>query len=317
MYKKSILLFLLLFISTTMLFSQKLSREEYILKYQNLAIKEMIRSGVPASITIAQACLESADGNSALAKKTNNHFGIKCKSNWSGPKVFFDDDDKDECFRKYKKVEDSYSDHSKFLKENFRYGILFTYKITDYENWAKGLKKAGYATAHNYDKRLISIIEDYKLFRLDEKMAFDELASFEQKRMQKTDNGSNVLINPYQTRKIEIRSGLKSIVARNGDSFESIAQEFGMKDWEIYLFNDYPKGYQPKPNEILYLQPKKPRTKKHYQSHVVKEGESMHMISQIYGIKMRPLYKRNLLKFGEGVNVGQVLNLHKRAKKSS
>ncbi len=312
---RSVLLILLLSISTSILYAQKISRKEYILKYQNLAIKEMIRSGVPASITMAQACLESGDGNSTLARKSNNHFGIKCKSNWSGPKVFFDDDEKDECFRKYDRVEDSYIDHSNFLRNNFRYGILFTYKITDYKKWAKGLKKAGYATAHNYDKRLIAIIEANELYKLDKKIAFDQLASFEQKSLQKTDGGSGFLINPYQKRKVETRNGLRSIVVREGDSFEAIAQEFGMKDWEIYAFNDYPKGYQPKANEILYLQPKKLKPKKYHKSHTVQEGESMHMISQMYGIKMRPLYKRNRLKYGEPVHVGQVISLRKKINK--
>lgn len=317
MTMKTLLLLLLLTFSTSLLFAQKLTRKDYILKYQNLAIKEMTRSGVPASITMAQACLESADGNSSLAKKSNNHFGIKCKSNWSGPKVFFDDDENDECFRKYKRVEDSFADHSNFLRTNFRYGILFTYKTTDYKKWAKGLKKAGYATAPHYDKRLIAIIEANKLYKLDKKIAFDQLASFEQKSIQKTDGGSGILIDPYQTRKVQLRNGLKSIAVRNGDSFESIAQEFGLKNWEIYAFNDYIKGYQPQPNEILYLQPKKLRTKKYSKTHTIKQGESMHMVSQMYGIKMRPLYKRNRLKYGEAVQVGQVINLRKKVKKSS
>ncbi len=276
----------------------------------------MNRSGIPASIKMAQACLESGDGNSELARKSNNHFGIKCKSNWSGPKVYFDDDEKDECFRKYRSVEASYVDHTRFLQKNYRYAQLFTYKPNDYKKWAKGLKKAGYATAHNYDKRLIKIIEDHQLYLLDDKIAFDELASFEQKRM-KNKGSSEMLINPYQARKVVRRNGLKSIVVRNGDSFELIAQEFGMEDWEIYTFNDYPKGYQPQPNEILYLQPKKLRATKSNLTHVVKEGESMHMISQMYGIKMRPLYKRNGLKLGEQAHVGQKLNLRKRAKKAS
>ena len=311
---KSLFLLIILTFSATFIYSQKLSRQEYIIKYQNLAIKEMGRFGIPASITMAQACLESADGNSTLARKSNNHFGIKCKSNWVGPSVLFDDDEKDECFRKYKNVEDSYVDHSRFLKENFRYAELFTYKITDYKSWAKGLKKAGYATAHNYDKRLISIIEEYELYKLDERVSFDELYSFEQKKIQNNTN-TGTLINPYEKRKVEHRNGLRSVVAKEGDSFEAIAQEFGMKEWELHVFNDYPKGYQPQPNEILYLQPKKAKTKKIYKTHVVKAGESMHMISQMYGIKMRPLYKRNQLKYGEAIEVGQVLNLHAKAKK--
>jgi len=159
------LLILLLLISTPS-FSQNLSRQEYIDIYKSEAIYQMKKHNIPASITMAQALLESANGNSELAKKSNNHFGIKCHSNWQGERVYHDDDKSGECFRKYSSVRDSYDDHSIFLLRE-RYSNLFELSITDYKSWAKGLKKAGYATDPAYAKRLIQIIEDEKLNLLD------------------------------------------------------------------------------------------------------------------------------------------------------
>ncbi len=159
------LLILFLFLGQH-LFSQNISRGEYIERYKGEAIIQMKKYNIPASITLAQAILESADGNSELAKKSNNHFGIKCHSNWEGEKVFHDDDELDECFRAYKNVEESFEDHSKFLLKE-RYSDLFKLNIDDYKSWAKGLKKAGYATNPAYAKHLIKIIEDNNLSQFD------------------------------------------------------------------------------------------------------------------------------------------------------
>lgn len=138
--------------------SDRMTRAEYFEAYKDMAIDEMHRSGVPASITLAQGALESGDGNSSLAKRANNHFGIKCHEDWNGKKVYQDDDSKNECFRKYPSVEDSYRDHSDYLKAKSRYDFLFELNITDYKGWAKGLKKAGYATSPSYAESLIRII---------------------------------------------------------------------------------------------------------------------------------------------------------------
>ncbi|MBL6657543.1 MAG: glucosaminidase domain-containing protein [Flavobacteriales bacterium] len=159
------LLILFLFLGQY-LFSQNISRSEYIDRYKGEAVIQMKKYNIPASITLAQAILESADGNSELAKKSNNHFGIKCHSNWDGEKVFHDDDKSDECFRAYNNVEESFEDHSKFLLKD-RYSDLFKLDIDDYKSWAKGLKKAGYATNPDYAKHLIRIIEDNNLSRFD------------------------------------------------------------------------------------------------------------------------------------------------------
>ena len=289
------------------------TRQEYILKYQVLAIKEMNRSGIPASITMAQACLESRDGNSELALASNNHFGIKCKASWKGKKVYYDDDEKNECFRSYKVVEDSYRDHTDFLMQNIRYASLFEIHHTDYREWAKGLKKAGYATDSNYDKQLIKIIEEYELYNLDLRWSEDDLANFASAR-ENYSEPAGAILNPYQTRNVEIRNRLKSVVVREGDTFETIAQEFGLKDWELYSFNDYPRGYRPQPNEIIYIQPKKKKSTKSKPTHIAGKGETMHYISQLYGIKLRPLFRRNNMEFGEQLRMGQVVYLRKKKK---
>lgn len=312
MIKKSVLLLLInLTVTVTMVFSQRLSRLEYIQNYQVLAIKEMNRSGIPASIKMAQACLESDDGNSRLANISNNHFGIKCKSDWNGQYVLFDDDEKNECFRKYSTVEESYTDHTNFLLNNSRYAFLFSFSPTDYKSWAKGLKTAGYATDRHYPERLVKIIEEYELYRLDEKISPEELQVYEQKKIGQTfDN--QLTINPYGSRKVEIINGLKTVVARDGDTFEIIAQEFGLKTWEIYRFNDYRSGYQPVENEVLYIQNKRYRAQKDQPTYVAGPDDTMHFISQRFGIRLRPLYSRNGMKTGQKPQPGQVINLRER-----
>ena len=146
---------------------QKSPQEKYIERFASLAVEEMYRSGVPASITLAQGLLESRYGLSDLAAKGNNHFGIKCHNNWQGGRMYHDDDAKGECFRKYDSPEQSYRDHSDFLRYRDRYKFLFDYDVTDYKAWAHGLKKAGYATDPAYPSKLIRLIEEYKLHEYD------------------------------------------------------------------------------------------------------------------------------------------------------
>lgn len=310
--KVTFIIFFLLF-AWQLAFSQ-LSRSEYISIYQVLAINEMNRSGVPASITMAQACIESGNGNSELAKKSNNHFGIKCKTGWKGKKVFYDDDAKNECFRKYKSIEDSYIDHTNFLVDNVRYAFLFELETTDYKGWAKGLKKAGYATAKTYDKQIIDIIEEYKLFRLDYKISFDEITAFEQHRIGNNGISNSLDINPFQTHSISKINRIKSVVAKKGDTYEMLAQELGLNDWVLYKYNDQIRGYLPQPNEVIYIQPKKRKASKNNVSHIVQQNETMHYISQLYGIKLKPLYSRNKLKPNQQPTPGQILFLRKPKK---
>ncbi len=308
-----VLTFILSLFLITQAFSQN-SRAEYIQQYQILAIEEMNRSGIPASIKMAQACLESADGKSELSRKSNNHFGIKCKSYWKGKKVYYDDDEKDECFRKYKTVEESYIDHTNFLMDNPRYGDLFKLQTDDYIGWAKGLKKAGYATARDYDKRLIKIIEDNQLYRLDYRISFNQLTASSNTEINSDRMSNRLIINPYKTHQLTEINGVKSVVAKAGDTYEIIAQEMGLKDWVLYKFNDQPKGYRPQTNEIIYVEAKNKKTSKNIKTHRVNADETMHYISQVYGIKLKPLYKRNKMKYGDQPKIGQLIYLNKKPK---
>ncbi|MCF6333355.1 MAG: glucosaminidase domain-containing protein [Draconibacterium sp.] len=310
--KYTVLFFL--FMTSSLLSYSQISRTEYIQRYQVLAIEEMNRSGIPASITMAQACLESNNGNSELSRKSNNHFGIKCKSGWRGKRVYYDDDAKNECFRKYKTVEDSYNDHTNFLMNNTRYASLFTLKTTNYKGWAHGLKKAGYATARNYASHLIDIIETNKLYRLDYKMSYDELAAFEQKQMGSKGISNSLTINAFSSHKIIKRNRVKSVVAKKGDTYEIIAQELGLKNWVLYKYNDQLAGYRPQENEVVYIQPKKRKTQKNQLTHKVEPGETMHYLSQLYGIKLNLLYWRNRIKTAYQPVPGQIIYLRKRGK---
>lgn len=307
------LLFILFILSTLFSFAQ-ISRQEYIQRYQVLAIEEMNRSGIPASITMAQGCLESADGNSELSKKSNNHFGIKCKSNWRGKKVYYDDDAKNECFRKYKTVEDSYIDHTNFLMNNPRYASLFNLQSTDYKGWARGLKKAGYATSKTYANNLIDIIETHKLHRLDYRLVNDELAAFQQKSIGNEGISNSLSINAFYPHEVVKRNRIKSVVAHKGDTYEIIAQELGLKDWVLYKYNNRSAGYKPMENEVIYIQPKKRTSQKDKLTHRVEAGETMHYISQLYGVKLNQLYYRNRMKTGTQPAPGQTIYLRKRGK---
>jgi len=289
-------------------FSQ-MTREQYILKYQLLAIDEMGRSGIPASIKMAQACLESANGNSELSKASNNHFGIKCKSSWTGSTVSYDDDEKGECFRKYKTVEESYIDHSNFLMANPRYAALFQLKPSDYIGWAYGLKAAGYATAKDYPQRLLKIIEDNQLYRLDSRITFSELVNNSIKPAVSKIISHTRTINAINSHRVSLRNGLKSVVAREGDTYEMLAQEFKMKAWSLNKYNDQPNGYQPMKNEIVYIQAKHRKAPKGELTHRVEAGENMQYISQMYGIQLKPLCRRNKIKADEIPRTEQLIYL--------
>ena len=303
-------LFIIIFITTISSAVSQISREEYIERYQLLAIEEMNRSGIPASITMAQACLESGNGNSILSQKSNNHFGIKCKSTWTGKTVKHDDDEKNECFRKYNTVEESFIDHSDFLMNNPRYYSLFQLPPDDYVGWAHGLKQAGYATAPDYAQRLLKIIDEYQLYRLDYKMTNEQLASLKHSKPRKKEVMDNLVIDPYQSHPITMRNNLKTVVVNEGDTYEILAQEFGIKAWELYKFNDHPEGYIPLKNEIVYIEAKHRKAgRKGMLTHRVEAGETMHYISQLYGLKLKPLYKRNKMIPGEEPHTEEIIFL--------
>lgn len=249
--------------------------EDYIKKYRELAVEEMRRYHIPASITLAQGLLESGAGQSTLARKSNNHFGIKCGSDWSGKTVRHDDDARNECFRAYKHPRQSYEDHSKFLAGRPRYASLFKLKITDYKGWARGLKKAGYATNPRYAEQLIGIIELYDLHQYDRKDAL--------KFLKKNPNPHQ----PY------IANDLLYIVVRSGDTWKAISKEFDISSKKLRKYNDLYKGYVLQVGDILYLEEKNKRAGKEHIVHVLRAGESMHSISQKYGIRLKNLYKLN------------------------
>ncbi|MEQ8908064.1 MAG: glucosaminidase domain-containing protein [Vicingaceae bacterium] len=284
--------------------------------YKDDAIREMHRSGVPASITLAQGILESGDGNSPLARYAKNHFGIKCHSSWTGKTFIQDDDEKDECFRKYKHVLDSYRDHSDFLKKK-RYAFLFDLKITDYKGWAKGLKKAGYATNPKYPQLLIRIIEENDLAKFDKmkpgKAPKNEKEGKKQWRdkTNKQKSASRVRKGAHQVKKHE--NNIKYIEVKAKDNIEKIADEFEMGEWQLYKYNDLDKDEPLFTSGVLFLQPKRNRAKQDY--HTVKAGESMWEISQQYGIKLKKLYRKNRMDRKEEPEVGQKLYLRKKKRR--
>lgn len=303
-------LFVVILISNISTAHSQISREEYIERYQLLAIEEMNRSGIPASITMAQACLESSNGNSVLSLKSNNHFGIKCKSSWTGKTVKHDDDERNECFRKYETVEESFIDHSNFLMNNPRYFFLFQLPPNDYVGWAHGLKKAGYATASDYGSRLIKIIEENQLYRLDYKLSNEQLAAFKNKKINAKETVGKLFINPYQSHQVTKRNNKKTVVVREGDTYETLAQEFGLKVYELCKFNDLPIGYRPQKNEIVYIEAKNRKAGRRSElTHRVAPGETMHYISQLHGLKLQPLYRRNGMKYGEEPRTEEIIFL--------
>ena len=266
--------------------------ESYIKKYRELAVEEMKKYHIPASITLAQGLLESGAGKSELARKSNNHFGIKCGGDWRGKTVSHDDDARGECFRAYKHPKDSYEDHSKFLVGRPRYASLFKLKITDYKGWARGLKKAGYATNPRYADQLIGIIELYELYKYDEKNYL--------KWIKKNPN-------PHQT---YIANDLLYIVVRAGDSWKSISQEFDISQKKLRKYNDLYKGYALQVGDILYLEQKNKRADEDHIVHVLRAGESMYSIAQKYGIRLKNLYKLNKMHENDPTpEVGTILRL--------
>ncbi|WP_082986880.1 MULTISPECIES: glucosaminidase domain-containing protein [Butyricimonas] len=275
------------------------SRKAFIKKYKSIAIQEMDRTGIPASIKLAQGILESGCGNSKLAINANNHFGIKCH-NWNGASFIMDDDSRNECFRKYRNPEESWVDHSEFLVSRPRYASLFKLSKTDYKGWAKGLKKAGYATAPDYAQKLIKIIEEEELYQFDKPG----------KRNHKIPNELNYKLGDtqnYQSRVVYINN-IPSIKVKKGDTFEGIAQYFGIPLKRLLAYNDK--------NELsiregmhVFLKNKKNKAPKGYTFHKCRPGDTMYMISQIYGIKLAKLLQYNYMENGDKPQPGEMISL--------
>ncbi len=272
--------------------------EAYIKKYSDIAVEHMQKYRIPASITLAQGLLESGAGMSDLARYSNNHFGIKCHRNWRGPAVYAPDDGPNDCFRKYKTVEDSYRDHAEFLAYGSRYKVLFDLSITDYKGWARGLQTTGYATDKAYANKLIKLIEDYELYRFDDK---NYRKKYKEESKSLAHEGWKH--QPYKTH------GLVYVIAVEGDTYASIAEEFGFKEKDLLKYNEVPKGFPLNEGDIVYFQKKKSKADKPYYQHVIQVGESMHGISQKYGIRLRNLYRLNKKNYDYVPEEGDVLKL--------
>ena len=332
----------------------KLTPEEYIYKWRQTAIENMEVYGIPASITMGQAVLESGFGNGYLARVANNHFCIKCKKSWTGPTITHADDRPDDCFRVYESGEASFADHAEFLSEGQRYEFLFAYDTDDYKQWAKGLKKAGYATAPDYAERLISTIERYHLYLLDGKngleaydaylaeklgqeaallaecmkgddatndddrkeVASDEVAKSEIKDMTKAyadkgidPNNFRVTINSHYGYNVYLTNGAHYIIAKGGDTFASLGKLFDIAPQTLRKFNDLKGAAEPAEGDVVYIERKASRWAGADMMHRVAEGETLHALSQIYGVRLQQLSKLNRIRPDESLTPGATIRL--------
>ena len=331
------LIALLLFAGSIVSMAEKSPQQAYVDTYSRTAVAEMYRSGVPASITLAQGMLESSNGRSELAVKGNNHFGIKCHD-WTGRKMYYDDDRKGECFRVYASAWESFRDHSDFLRYRDRYKSLFDLDITDYRGWAYGLKRAGYATDPAYPRKLIKLIEDYGLDRFDtmpssygagsedngkksrkarakEKddvpAALPESPS-ELEQALPLDRSEGKKFNFSLSRQLYSQNGVPFVYSVPGETYSDIARANGLFRKEILRFNDLTEESDLLPGTVVYLQKKKKQAAKNIQMHIVDGDESLRDIAQRYGVRMKSLEKMNSFVSGTELREGDVVKLRKR-----
>jgi LysM repeat protein len=295
----AILLLLSVADATAQMAVRTISRDEYIQQWKDVAIMHKNQYGIPASITLAQGIFESGNGNSALARYGNNHFGIKCHTDWKGETMHANDDAPNECFRKYKSAEESFEDHAAFLKKNSRYHFLFDYAADDYVNWAHGLKKAGYATSATYTTALIKLIEENNLQRFDKGNNDTPMAA-----VMGSITRPATVTHPVRVH----NNNIKYVVVAKGDTYFKIATEFDMRLWQLYKYNDIAEDAVLKPGDIVYLQPKRNRNKS-VSEHTVKAGETLQSISQQYGVKLKKLEKRNDIKADDVLKPGSKIDL--------
>ncbi len=315
--RSSIVVFLLLATSTVVAQKKELITN-YVNTYKGLAVAEMKRTGVPAAITLAQGIHESGAGNSKLVLESNNHFGIKCKSNWTGESVKHDDDTKAECFRKYSASEQSYKDHSDFLKNGQRYASLFQLDPTDYKGWARGLKQAGYATNPKYPEVLIKLIEDYDL----QDYTFTALGneSDTKQTIAKNEQPVNNEMTPVVTvvqKETDYPSGqfkindTKVVFVRKGISFLSIAKQYDVDLSKIFEFNEISRSEIIENDQLIYLQRKRKTGSNEF--HTVQLGETLHYIAQQQAIRLESLRELNWLNEEDKPAVGEQLNLKSKS----
>lgn len=331
-------LFLTLLLLPLAMWAQKITVEEYIETYKDIAMKEMREHKIPASITLAQGIIESGAGNSALAREAKNHFGIKCHKGWTGKTYTMDDDEKDECFRKYKKVEDSFRDHSEFLTSRPRYADLFKLDIMDYEGWAKGLKAAGYATSPTYATALINRIKLNKLYLYDQ-LAMGMISEKElKKRMNDSQEkpaeakpSTSIVVPPTELelaytptdrslyelvdmtadkRFIYENNHVRFVYAKEGETPASISKEFDIKQKKLCKYNliSRPDEMVFHQGDIIYLEQLRKRNWK-AKSHFVEEGETIRDIALRFAVRPDKIIKRNKLDASVPLQPGQKIKL--------
>ena len=291
---------------------------DYIDKYSDIAIKEMKRTGVPASITLAQGILESNAGQSVLATKGNNHFGIKCHNDWKGKTMKMDDNAPKECFRVYPNAEASFRDHSDFLRSRDRYKSLFELKQTDYKGWARGLKKAGYATDPGYADKLITLIEDYELYRFDKgvKVSVKPPLEIEEPKVVQLEPRPGMKYQESVTfstaRKVYSQNGVPFVYSEAGETYASIAASNGLFLKELLKFNDHEQELALEPGTMVYLARKKAQGPVGVNKYVVeKAGETLRDIAQRFGIRYAALQKLNIVLCGKTLEEGDTVILRK------
>lgn len=325
--KKTVLILLLVLagvVSVSAAAKVRQTREEYVEKYKAIAIAHMERYGIPASITMAQGILESDSGNSLLSTSSNNHFGIKCKKHWTGDRVYHDDDAKGECFRAYPSVEASYQDHADFLDQSPRYDSLFTYQSDDYRSWARGLKACGYATAPDYAERLVKIIESMKLYLLDKenggkiysaaKSATANTEAWFESNIATSDeqinpNAFRVTVNSHKGYGVYRTNHTFYVVAKEGDTYESLGGIFDISPKMLRKLNDVAKDATLAKGNIVYIERKKTQWLGNMIQHKVVRDESLYALSQSYGIRLKSLAKLNNMHVGDSVKKGEIIKL--------
>ena len=291
---------------------------EYIRKYSDLAVSEMRRTGVPASITLAQGILESNSGQSKLAVQGNNHFGIKCHNDWDGRKMRLDDDARRECFRVYPDASASFRDHSDFLRYRDRYKPLFDLDPEDYRGWARGLKKAGYATDPSYAGKLIALIERYELYRYDREVEVEQEAPLEIETPREIPPelvGKNYreTVRVSLQRSVYETNGVPFIYSVKGESLRSIASANGLFPGELLKFNDLDEDVPLDEGSVVYLARKKAQAAKGVSKYVVgADGETLWEISQRFGVRLDALEKMNPMLVGIRLEEGDTVQLRKK-----
>lgn len=329
----SLCLLVVALLAGTKAFSQSritYTTNEYIARYSPIAIEHQEKYGIPASITLAQGILESNNGNGRLAVEANNHFGIKCKKNWTGMTISHDDDAKGECFRKYNTAEESYEDHASYLDTQPRYDSLFRHSETDYAAWARGLKAAGYATDPLYAEKLIRIIEENRLYlfdrgenpleeRVEQIVEVEEQIREEQPVTVETPDAKSdavvdidnytVALNSHNGYALQTVNGVGYVVAKQGDSYEAIARAFKLSTKKLLKYNDVAAGATLGEGERVFVERKQARYVGADLYHTASEGESLRAVAQQYGVRLAKLAMLNRLSADAALEEGEHIRL--------